>query len=595
MKKGFSLLCMVIISTVVLSRTVYGFELAGGDGSYTEQLLPVQLYIHEQGWETAVDLAEDMDEENSDRYPEAIMLVQDGLFSRPDLHYGVYVQEAGWQEMVSCGEVSCPIGNNRHLEALKIELGETASMQYDVEYRVYIRSLGWLDWARNGEVTGAAGLGAPIQNLEVRLLKKELLSGYSIERDTEEEQDSEERCTEITIPRLTGKTYIRGDGWEEYAIAGLTMGDIVGVNGIESFLLQWEQNPSSLNGELEYCAYYRDSGWNSDWNQTGEICGTEGNGRNIEAVRIRLTGELERFFDINYRVYSKRFGWLGWTSNGEPAGTSDGVSYLSGMQVFLSVKDSRLRDSDTSAFNVQRDLYWSVASIPETEEIVGFGGYELGSVRRSQLEKAIGELKNYKCGFVMIDTQTGKGVAYQADQEFYSASSIKGHFVLSLCANNAQAIKKSEGTIKSVLQYSSNEGYDGLFNTYGGKYFEQWQSEAGVSLKESMRGHYAMYTPRTFCRLWIRNWEFFEADETGDLVGSWMQKPNASAIHEALGEKYVTRSKAGWIGSSFVATCDGGVVYSESPYIITIMSDVPANMKRLYPIIEVLDKIHEEM
>lgn len=42
----------------------------------------------------------------------------------------------------------------------------------------------------------------------------------------------------------------------------------------------------------------------------------------MEAVRLKLTGELAEHYDIYYRVHSQSYGWLGWAKNGEIAGTA---------------------------------------------------------------------------------------------------------------------------------------------------------------------------------------------------------------------------------------------------------------------------------
>ena len=70
----------------------------------------------------------------------------------------------------------------------------------------------------------------------------------------------------------------------------------------------------------------------------GEISGTSGRSLRLEAIEIKLTGEIANYYDIYYRVHVQDFGWLGWAKNGEPSGSA-GYSYrLEGIQIKLVEK-----------------------------------------------------------------------------------------------------------------------------------------------------------------------------------------------------------------------------------------------------------------
>ena len=45
----------------------------------------------------------------------------------------------------------------------------------------------------------------------------------------------------------------------------------------------------------------------------------------MEAIKIKLTGEMEKEYDIYYRVHIADYGWLDWAKNGASAG-SEGMS-----------------------------------------------------------------------------------------------------------------------------------------------------------------------------------------------------------------------------------------------------------------------------
>ena len=63
-----------------------------------------------------------------------------------------------------------------------------------------------------------------------------------------------------------------------------------------------------------------DIGWQLEVSN-GEMAGTIGQNKRIEAIKIWLTGEIEKEYDVYYRVHVQSFGWLDWAKNGEIAGT----------------------------------------------------------------------------------------------------------------------------------------------------------------------------------------------------------------------------------------------------------------------------------
>ena len=67
----------------------------------------------------------------------------------------------------------------------------------------------------------------------------------------------------------------------------------------------------------------------------------------VEAIKIELTGEIAKYFDIYYRTHCENYGWLGWAKNGEKAGTAGYAYRLEGIEkVEISKKTySKLEDT----------------------------------------------------------------------------------------------------------------------------------------------------------------------------------------------------------------------------------------------------------
>lgn len=243
------------------------------------------------------------------------------------------------------------------------------------------------------------------------------------------------------------------------------------------------------------------------------------------------------------------------------------------------------------------DPYGFISGIEGGEGIVLFGGYEADPQVLAALQQASDEL-NYEHSFLMLDLNTGRGAAFNLDAVYYTASSIKGPFAASFCALAPEVAAGWESSIISMLQYSDNDAYRVLNDTYHRTYIQQWAQECGVD-PAPFAWKYPHINARQMAALWLRNYEFFEQDEWGAQVGSWFESPEYSIIHETVGDLYTTRSKGGWLTDEdpdHEVSIDAGIVYADNgPYIVVIMSRVPSSLAYLGPIMEALENVHSSM
>lgn len=91
-------------------------------------------------------------------------------------------------------------------------------------------------------------------------------------------------------------------------------------------------------GNLEFQAHIQSFGW-SDWIAGGGVAGEAELAKRIEAVKIRLTGELAEAYDIYYRVYVNTMGWTAWTCNGDMAGTEGLSKGIESIEIKLISKE----------------------------------------------------------------------------------------------------------------------------------------------------------------------------------------------------------------------------------------------------------------
>lgn len=78
-------------------------------------------------------------------------------------------------------------------------------------------------------------------------------------------------------------------------------------------------------------------GWQG-YKANGALAGTTGKSLQMEAIQIKLTGELAKRYDVQYRAHSKDKGWSKYVSNGATAGTTGKSLRMEAVQVRLVEK-----------------------------------------------------------------------------------------------------------------------------------------------------------------------------------------------------------------------------------------------------------------
>ncbi|MGO2983150.1 MAG: hypothetical protein ACTID1_08305, partial [Pseudolactococcus laudensis] len=94
---------------------------------------------------------------------------------------------------------------------------------------------------------------------------------------------------------------------------------------------------SSYSGNIEYRTHVQDIGWQT-WQKNGAMAGTTGQSKRLEALEIRLTGDLAKNYNIRYRSHVQSIGWQAWKSNGQMTGTTGQSLRLEAIQIQLVKK-----------------------------------------------------------------------------------------------------------------------------------------------------------------------------------------------------------------------------------------------------------------
>jgi beta-lactamase class A len=197
----------------------------------------------------------------------------------------------------------------------------------------------------------------------------------------------------------------------------------------------------------------------------------------------------------------------------------------------------------------------------------------------------------------MVDLYSGKGVAYNADKAFYSASTIKGPYVASIAASQPNSVQNYGSTMRTTIDQSSNSGYASLRNAFGSAPMVAWCQRAGVSTSLAYNS-YLYYSARDLAKLWAQNYGFFFGNYQNNAeVRSWFTSPLQSALYYALGSTYTTYSKPGWMYGQPLACNDAGIVWAgDRPYIIAILTNAyGSRVNQVQSLVWALENAHREM
>lgn len=193
------------------------------------------------------------------------------------------------------------------LEAVQIKLTGELAKKFDVYYQVHSENFGWLDWAKNDQIAGTTGFSFNIQAIRIKLVVKGSTAPGSTSKPA------------LKAPKLSTQAHVSSIGWQPVDNSG----KIAGTTGRRLQLegLKFTIPNSDLKGSIQYNSHIKNIGWQG-FVANGALSGTTGRNLQIEAIQIRLTGDLQKYYDVYYRTHVEAFGWLGWTKNGEKAGTS---------------------------------------------------------------------------------------------------------------------------------------------------------------------------------------------------------------------------------------------------------------------------------
>lgn len=91
--------------------------------------------------------------------------------------------------------------------------------------------------------------------------------------------------------------------------------------------------PVPQDVRIEYRGFSQDRGW-LPWQSEGNIAGTTGEGRRLEAIEMRIISGPPGV-NIRYRAHVQDIGWMDWQTNGGTAGTTNQSRTIEAVQLAL--------------------------------------------------------------------------------------------------------------------------------------------------------------------------------------------------------------------------------------------------------------------
>lgn len=213
----------------------------------------------------------------------------------------------------------------------------------------------------------------------------EITEGVNQEQQFPETQAVQEKDVVLEKPELLYQAHVQIEGWQNWKHESELCGTEGQSRRMEAIRIKLQDGENKITGGVEYRAHVQDYGW-MNWVKNGELCGTEGKSKRMEAIEIRLTGELAEQYDIYYRVHIQNYGWLDWVKNGESAGSSGLSTRMESCMITLVKKGNQSPSNGGRGFikayaNQEFTYRGHIQNIGNTASFIN--GQTLGTVGKS--------------------------------------------------------------------------------------------------------------------------------------------------------------------------------------------------------------------
>lgn len=348
-------------------------EKEGNSSSYIYHRVAYQAHSQSFGWRGTVYDDEEGGVTGRSKRLEALKISLPEQDYAGDIEYRAYVQTYGWQPWKRNGEEIGTTGQGKRIEAIEIKLTGELAQHYSVYYSVHMAKIGWTNYAQDGETAGSMELSKKIEAVKIKLVK---------EGETQPLTDGVKFVRGLDKTDFYYNGIIQDLGQSEDVADGGTFGTIGQSKRLESlavFVNNHNQEEGYPQGGVNYAVHLSGTGWQEE-SGTGTVNGCTDGTHGIEAVKISLTGDLTKYYDIYYRTHVQKFGWLGWAKNGQTAGTMGNGYRMEALEIRLVSKDAAAPGANSNYYTDKKyRVYQNPAQYYQIKDKITLtgGGYNL--------------------------------------------------------------------------------------------------------------------------------------------------------------------------------------------------------------------------
>ena len=227
-----------------------------------------------------------------------------------------------------------------------------------------------------------------------------------------------------------------------------------------------------------------------------------------------------------------------------------------------------------------------VAAVPDNKEPTGFSLNEKRSVPSLSAEQADAiqaaaqsiEDAGYAYTALLIDLNSGQGIAVNAANPVYTASSFKAPFIDYLLENGL-ASEWEMSSIEAIILHSDNDTFEALASNHMDEAYQNWLTEHAIDYDD-----WSPWYPKASAKGMAACWaDIYHYIQTDDSQAAWFKdllaNTNISFIRNALeGEDTQVWNKGGWLSDpEYNAVADCGIIEAGGRrYLMTILTDQPS-------------------
>lgn len=245
----------------------------------------------------------------------------------------------------------------------------------------------------------------------------------------------------------------------------------------------------------------------------------------------------------------------------------------------------------------------------QTFSLAGGDAPQLSVEVASGLQGAVADVASWaELGFVMVDADSGNGIAYNLDAVIYGASSVKAPFATFVCEqlidtgllslddqcpagmlidyeSSFAAAGASSYAVRDLLEasltQSDNNAFLFLRDAYTDLGWDNWLLSFGADKMEISEDYpFSWFTPRDLAEAWAETYNYLqEGTEASELLSEWLGSTATSFLRESLASTgAVVKSKAGWVEAGWSGSgslCDAGIIELDGKtYLMSVMTSL---------------------